>query len=128
MTAPRTLLLPLSLSLLVAACASAPRPGAAPAAPAAPATATAPAAATTPRFVAPVNKLTGDQIVALQKQGYKLVDSNGTPLFCLTENKTGSRLQKDNICMTEQEMVMLHERTQRDLENVERQVHAAQGN
>jgi len=116
MTAPRTLWLPLSLSILLAACASAPKPAA---------TAAAPPA---PRFVAPVDKLTGDQIVALRKQGYKLVDSNGQTLFCMTETKTGSRLQKDNICMTEQEMVTLRERTERALQNTVMQVPPRQGN
>ncbi len=115
MTAPRTLLLPLSLSLLVAACASAPKPDA------------APAAANTPRYITPVDKLTGDQIVALQRQGYKLVDSNGQTLYCMTETKTGSRLQKDNICMTEQEMVALREQTERGLRNTEMRVPPKQG-
>jgi hypothetical protein len=115
MRSPTTYFLPPVLILLVVACASGPKP------------ATAPATAAARRDVVPVDKLTGDQIVALQRQGYKLVNSNGETLFCNSEAKTGTRLQHDNVCMTEQEMVALRERTEQSLRNTEMQVPPKQG-
>jgi hypothetical protein len=116
MRAPSTHLFPLISTLLIAACASTPQPAA------------APATGNAGRYVASVDKLTGDQIVALQRQGYKLVNSNGETLFCINEAKTGSHLQHDNICLTEREMVTLRERTERNLQNVEMQVPPRSGN
>ena len=74
-----------------------------------------------------VSKLTGDQIVALQRQGYKLVTANGTTLYCRADPKTGTRLQHENICMTEQEIISLREETQRGLQNITTQVPPPQG-
>ena len=116
MPAPSTCFYPLICTLLIAACASTPPPAA------------APATADAGRYVAPVDKLTGDQIVALQKQGYKLVNSNGETLFCINEAKTGSHLGHENICLTEREMVTLRERTERNLQNIEMQVPPRSGN
>ncbi len=116
MRAPSTHLYLLTFPLLIAACASTPPPAA------------APAAADAGRYVAPVDKLTGDQIVALQRQGYKLVNSNGETLFCITEPKTGSHLGHENICLTEREMVTLRERTERNLQNIEMQIPPRSGN
>lgn len=101
---------PLSLLVLLAGCASAPHSAS-----------VASTQRTTPHFV-PVGELTGDQIVALQMQGYKLVNKNGQKLYCSTEPKLGSRLQHNNICMTEREMVTLRERTERGLQNATTQV------
>lgn len=98
------------------ACASAGKP-------AVPVSAAQPAAAQ----VVGVSKLTGDQIVGLQRQGYKLVTTNGATLYCRADPKTGTRLQHDNICMTEQEMITLRERTQQGLQNMTTQLAPPQG-
>jgi len=119
MRVPSTHVFPLLLATMLGACASAPKLVSAPAA--------APAAARVATEVVPVDKLTGEQIVALQRQGYKLVNSNGQTLYCMTEARTGSRLQKDNICMTEREMVTLRERTERGLQNTMMQQPPKQG-
>lgn len=74
-----------------------------------------------------VSKLTGDQIVGLQRQGYELVTTDGTTLYCRADLKTGTRLQHDNICMTEQEMITLRERTQQGLQNMTTQLAPPQG-
>jgi len=113
-------LMPISLSLLVAvlaaACASTPPP-------AATAAAKPPQAA-----VVPVSKLTSDQLVALQMQGYKLVQSDsGEPLYCRTDLKTGSHLLHDNTCLTERQITHLREETQRALQTASTPVPPKQG-
>ena len=102
----RSIFSPPLFALLTVACASAPKPAA-----------TA-AAQASPRAIIPVSKLTGEQIVALQRQGYKLINNNGETLYCATDFKTGSHLQHDNTCLTEKQMVTLREQTQRGLQNV----------
>lgn len=77
--------------------------------------------------VVAVNKLTAEQIVGLQRQGYMLVNGSGQTLYCRTNLKTGSHLQHDSTCLTEREMVALREQTQRGLENTMMQVPPKQG-
>ena len=71
--------------------------------------------------------LSGEQIVALQHVGYKMVNEKGETYYCSTEPKTGSRLQKDNVCLTEKELVALREETRRNLQNVTTQIPPPQG-
>jgi len=66
--------------------------------------------------------LTGDKIVALQHAGYKIVDQNGQKLYCSTDPKTGSRIQKDNTCLTEKELIALREETRRSMQNMAREI------
>jgi hypothetical protein len=72
-------------------------------------------------------KLTPERIMQLQREGYTLVDRNGQQYFCRTEKKTGSRLARETICMTEPEIVALREQTQRGLGRVMREVPPPQG-
>ena len=111
----------LGLSLIVASCASVPQTAATHAPAAAPA-----AQSAVPRLV-PVNKLSAEEIVSLQRLGYKLVTSNGETLYCHTDTKLGSHLQHDNTCLTENEMIALREETQRRLLYITTQVPPMQG-
>jgi hypothetical protein len=73
-------------------------------------------------------KLTPERIMQLQREGYTLVNRNGEPYFCRSEKKTGSRLARETICMTEPEIVALREQTQRGLGRVMRERAPPQGN
>jgi hypothetical protein len=89
--------------LLLAACASTPSQKAAPEAKAPPPTTQA---------VAPANKPTSDKfavidatnIAAAQKAGYKIVNENGTQLFCRRELITGTRLHYKTSCLTGEQL------------------------
>jgi hypothetical protein len=121
MSVPTYIVPACGLALIMAGCAATPRPAATPAA------APAVAAPAVTSHVVTVDKLTADQIVQLQRQGYKLVTTNGERLFCSSEPKTGSRVQRDDVCKTEREMVMLRERTRSGLQNIEMQQPPKQG-
>ncbi len=120
------LVITISLALLAAACASAPpREASATTTGGAPA-ATAAGKSGAPAVV-PVSKLTSDQLVALQMQGYKMVTTNGETLYCTTDLKTGSHLVHDNTCLTERQIVNLREETQRRLQTASTPVPPKQG-
>jgi len=104
-----------AVASLAVACASAPKP------------AQQANAQAVPNSVAKDADLTGEKIVALQHAGYKIVNKNGEKLYCSTDAKTGSRLQKDNTCLTEKELLALREETKRNLQNVTMQLAPPQG-
>ncbi len=62
-----------------------------------------------------------------RKLGYKVVNENGETLYCRTENKMGSRVEKETICLTPKQIDELREQTQRSLGNVMREVPPPQG-
>jgi len=122
------------LALIAAGRAIASEPAAPPAATpasAAPAETTpaaaAPAAPAPTSHVVPVNKLSAEEIVNLKRLGYKLVDSNGQTLYCHSDIKLGSHLQRDNTCLTENEMISMREETQRRLQYIMNHVAPKQG-
>lgn len=80
-----------------------------------------------PGSVAKDAGLSGEKIVALQRAGYKIVNKNGETLYCSTDPKTGSRITKDNTCMTEKELMALREETKRRMQNVTMQLPPPQG-
>ena len=71
--------------------------------------------------------LSGEDIVALQHAGYKIINKDGQTLYCSTEPRTGSRIAHDNTCMTEKEMVALREETKRNMQNLMRDQPPPQG-
>jgi len=75
-----------------------------------------------------VGPLTGEKVLALQHEGYTIINRNGEIMYCRAEPKTGTRITHDTVCLTEKEMLALREETQRDLGNVMRQQPAKQGN
>jgi len=104
-----------AVASLAVACASAPKP------------AEQANAQAIPSATAKDAELTGEKIVALQHAGYKIVNKNGEKLYCSTDAKTGSRLQKDNTCLTEKELLALREETKRNMQNVTMQLTPPQG-
>jgi hypothetical protein len=72
--------------------------------------------------------LTPERIMQLQREGYKLVNRDGETYFCRTETKTGSRLARETICMTEAEIASLRQQTKQGLGRVMRERPPPQGN
>lgn len=91
-----------ALSWLAAACAA--QPEAPPAAPA--------ATPAQPPQVATVQEA--------RKAGYKIVDQDGQKLYCREQLKTGSNLRKETICLTEKELDQAREASQRNLDQMQR--------
>jgi hypothetical protein len=46
-----------------------------------------------------------------KKAGFKLVNTNGEQLFCRTDPKIGSRVQKETTCLTAKQLDDLHDQT-----------------
>ncbi len=72
-------------------------------------------------------KLTPERIMQLQREGYTLVDRNGEQYFCRSEKKTGSRLARETVCMTESQIVALRDQTKRGLARTMREIPPPQG-
>ena len=109
-----------ALSWLVAACTAQPEaPPAAPIATAAPVAAdsTAPGAAAAPAPAQPAQVAT---VQEARKAGYKIVDQNGQKVYCREQLKTGSNLRKETICLTEKELEQARAASQRNLDQMQR--------
>jgi hypothetical protein len=89
-----------------------PQPAAAPAATAEPAPAVA-----APKPAA--KEMTLDEA---RKAGYKIVNENGKTVYCRDQMKTGSRVRRDTICMTAQEIEAAREASQRNLDQMQRAI------
>jgi hypothetical protein len=61
--------------------------------------------------------LDAKRLADAKKAGYTVINSNGEPLFCSTENVIGSRVQKNTICLTAKEWDDERTRTQQGLNN-----------
>jgi len=59
-------------------------------------------------------------IVALQKAGYKIVNENGTQLYCKREVITGSRLQSRTRCYTAAELEQIRTGAQEAMSDLSR--------
>jgi flagella basal body P-ring formation protein FlgA len=108
------------LALLLAGCAGTPpaKPGDAPK----PVTSVASANSTDKN-----GAVTADKIMEMKKEGYTIANQNGETYFCRRELKTGSRLARETVCLTEREIDEIREQTQRGLSNVMRQQAPPQG-
>jgi hypothetical protein len=73
------------------------------------------------------NDLNGDKILAMQRQGYTIVNKMGETYYCRQEMKTGTHLPADTVCVTEKEADDLRELTQQRLNNVTLQRPPPQG-
>src|ERR1700722_18733512 len=53
-----------------------------------------------------------------KKAGYKLVNTNGELLYCRTDMKLGTHIQRNSetVCLTAQEMIEMHEQTRHSLQ------------
>jgi hypothetical protein len=56
-------------------------------------------------------------VEAAQKAGYRLVNTDGKLLYCRTDTKIGTRIQRntDTTCLTAQEMTEIQDRTRLNL-------------
>ena len=104
--------LPLILLAAVAGCAS------------------APGAEETPEAVAalgtadgPTDQEKADQLDAIRfaiDNGYTLKTQDGQTLYCREDAKTGSRIKSTMTCLTPQQLKEMHDRFERDLEQMRR--------
>lgn len=53
-----------------------------------------------------------------KKRGYTLVNTNGETLYCRSDFKTGSHVQKETTCLTAQELDSLHDQTHQSLQSL----------
>jgi hypothetical protein len=55
------------------------------------------------------------------------VNRNGETLYCEINAKTGTRIARDPVCLTEVQLRQLRERTQQNMDNITRMVAPPQG-
>lgn len=55
-----------------------------------------------------------------KKRGYTVVNEDGKVLYCRSDYKTGSHVQKETSCLTADELASLHDRTQLGLSTIAR--------
>lgn len=102
---------------------SAPAPDATTAAPAAPVA----AAAAAPATATPPASSKGMTVQQAQKAGYKIVNENGKTVYCRDQLKTGSRLRKETICLTAEELEAAREASRRNMDQMQRAIAPPQG-
>ena len=57
------------------------------------------------------------RIADAKRQGYTLVNTNGEALFCRSDFKTGSHVERNTTCLTAAELDTLHDSTRAALRN-----------
>jgi hypothetical protein len=67
------------------------------------------------------------KIADAKKAGYRIVDREGTTMYCRTRLKTGSRVVKETECLTEAELEYLGDASRRGLADMARQAPPPQG-
>lgn len=70
---------------------------------------------------APEGDLDAKRIAEAKKQGFTLVNTNGEALFCRSDFKTGSHVERNTTCLTASELDALHDQTRQALQNNFRQ-------
>jgi hypothetical protein len=60
-----------------------------------------------------------DTVQEARKAGYRIVNEGGKTLYCREQKKTGSRLRKETICLTEEELASVREALKRDLDQMQ---------
>jgi hypothetical protein len=66
--------------------------------------------------------LNAKRIAEAKKQGYTLTNTNGEALFCRSDFKTGSHVERNTTCLTAAELDSLHDETRQSLRNYERPI------
>lgn len=67
--------------------------------------------------LAPGEKVDAKRLTDAKKLGYTVVDQDGKELFCRTDLKTGSRVERETVCLTYKEIEELRLHTQQGLAN-----------
>ncbi len=80
-----------------------------------------------PAKPATTEKTLEQKIADAKKAGYRIVDREGTTMYCRTRMKTGSRVQKETECLTEAEIEYIGEASRRGLADMARQPPPPQG-
>ena len=68
----------------------------------------------------PDDQVTADRLAEARKMGYRIVTQDGVDMYCRTDLKTGSRVQRETVCLTRKEIDELREQTQNGLANTMR--------
>jgi hypothetical protein len=76
---------------------------------------------------APTPQPEADSLEAARKLGYKIVNEDGKVLYCRSQKKLGSHIQKDTVCLTEDELLIAREASQRNAENMKKVIPPPQG-
>lgn len=58
-----------------------------------------------------------ERLATARKMGYTVVNTNGEVLYCRSDLKTGSHVQRDTTCLTADQLQRLHDQTRDDLQN-----------
>ncbi len=61
--------------------------------------------------------LDAKRIAEAKKRGYTLVNTNGEELYCRSDFKTGSHVERNTTCLTASELDALHDQTRQALQN-----------
>ena len=64
---------------------------------------------------------------AAAERGYRIVEKDGKKLYCSKRLATGSHLKQQQTCLTQEELDLLKEETQRGLRNISRQAPPPRG-
>lgn len=76
---------------------------------------------------APTTQSEAVTLEAARKMGYKIVNEDGKVLYCRSQKKLGSHIQKETVCLTEQELLIAREASQRNVENMKKVIPPPQG-
>ena len=57
------------------------------------------------------------RLAEAKKHGYTLVNTNGEVLYCRTDFKTGSHVERNTTCLTSAELDTLHDQTKNAMRN-----------
>jgi hypothetical protein len=69
---------------------------------------------------APTTQPEADSVEAARKLGYKVVNEDGKTLYCRSQKKLGSHIRKETVCLTEEELLIAREASQRNVENMKK--------
>jgi|HubBroStandDraft_1064217.scaffolds.fasta_scaffold1155953_1 hypothetical protein len=58
-----------------------------------------------------------ERLAAAKKLGYTVVNTDGELLYCRSDLKTGSHVQKETTCLTAAQLDHLHDQSRLDLQN-----------
>ena len=64
-----------------------------------------------------------DALVNAKKMGFTPVNKDGAVLFCRNDLKTGSRVERETVCLTAQEIDDLRQQTERQLRDFSQTPH-----
>lgn len=76
---------------------------------------------------APTTQPEADTIEAARALGYKVVNEDGDVLYCRSHKKLGSHIRKETTCLTEDELLIARDASQRNVDNIKRNVRIPQG-